>query len=172
MTIQAKWKNRTFEVSNDKANSISVFTITSRLNIEEKKSKSGTSKVTVKGLKPEELQINFNCGFSAGTDPRQENQDFQNLAGQIGEFYLGNQKLGRGAFILDEASMNNALLSNTGRIYHAEHSLKFSQYIASSKKQTAKKKNSNGASLKEINEAKSALGIRPSVQDKKSRASN
>jgi len=102
MTIQAKWKNKTFEISNDKVLSISNFTISSKLKTEEKKSKSGVKKVTIKGFQPEELQIKFVSGFPAGADPRQENEDFKKLAGQICTFYLGNNKLGRGDFMIED----------------------------------------------------------------------
>ena len=166
MTIQAKWNNKIFEISNNKILAISNFTISTKLKTEEKKSKSGSKKVTIKGLQPEELQVNFASGFSAGADPRQENEDFKKLTGQIDTFYLGNKKLGRGNFMLEETAMSDTLLSNTGRIYHAEHSLKFRQYVASSKKTKAKKYDATEA---EIAEAKSALGIGPGPQDKKNK---
>ena len=169
MTIQAKWKNKTFEASNEKLLTISNFTISTRLKTEEKASKSGAKKVTIKGLQPETLQINFSSGFSAGADPRQENDDFKKLTGQIDTFYLGNVKLGRGNFMLEETSMSNTLLSNSGRIYHAEHSLKFSQYIPTQKKLNSKKKKNYGVSASEIAAEKSALGIGPSAQDKKNK---
>ncbi len=168
MTTQAKWKNKTFEVSNQKVNAISSFTLSSKLKTEEKKSKSGAKKVIIKGLMPEELQVNFSSGFAVGTDPRQEHEDFKKLAGQSGEFFFGSNKLGRGNFVLEEVSLGNTIMSNFGRIYHGEHTLKFSQYVSTSKKQKAKKKG-YGVSDAEIAEAKSALGIGPSAQEKKTR---
>jgi len=155
---QASWQNIKWGISPDKIRAISSLSLSVELDIKTEKSKDGTEKTTIKGVKPQALSINYETGFSAGVDPREEFEKLKKMTGSSGNFFIGGENLNTD-FMLDEVSISNTLLDNTGRIWHASHTLNFNGGSKSASKKNASKTGKLTLSEKELKEAKSALGI-------------
>lgn len=129
MTVQAQWNNEFFGLTASRLRNLESFEISCGIETEEKDSANGVKKTVVKGLSAEELKISYNAGFVVGTDPRQEFEDFKNLAdkGKADNFYLGNKKVGLGKFLINQVDLSDVVKDNTGRFYSGKISLSFSQ---------------------------------------------
>ena len=126
MTIQAQWNKEVFGRLPNALRNLESFEISCGIVTEENESSNGVKKTVVKGYAAEDLRISYNAGFSVGTDPRQEFEDFKKIAGMQDNFYLGNINVGRTQFELDEIQLSDTQMGNTGRIYAGKISLSFS----------------------------------------------
>ena len=147
--IQAEWNNEKFGRAANSLRNLESFEISCGIVTEEQESSNGVKKTVVKGYAAEELRISYNSGFVVGTDPRQEFEDFKKIAGQQDNFYLGNVKVGRTQFELDEVQLSDTQIGNTGRIFSGKISLSFSgDSNVSSKGSSAKASSSKSSSAK------------------------
>ena len=131
---QAEWNDITWGSSNNQMVNISSFSISQSLNTEEQEAKDGQNKTTIKSLNSEELTVNYKTGFSVGTDPRGELDMLKECIGMQDEFILAGEPLSETQFELDEISLSNVVLSDTGQILAGEISMKFNTEKAPSSK--------------------------------------
>lgn len=156
---QAEWNDITFGTAKGQLALINRFSLSQELDTEETDSNNGTKKITVKGKKAEELSISYSSGFVVGTDPRGEFEMWKKVAGMQDDFLLAGEPISKSSFELDEITLENTKLSNTGRIITADLTLNFNtEQKKSSKggKSTKKKGKTKGKTKK-----KGSLTLRP-----------
>lgn len=139
---QAEWNDITFGTAPGQLALIKSFSLSQELDTEETDSNNGTKKITVKGRKAEELSISYSAGFCVGTDPRGEFEIWKKVAGMQDEFLLAGEPISKSNFELNEITLENSKISNTGQIITADLTLNFNTEQKTSSKggKSAKKK--------------------------------
>lgn len=145
---QAEWNNITWGVVPGQLALINKLSLSQEVDTEEKESNNGAKKIVLKGLKSEELSVSYSSGFVIGTDPRGEFEMLKKCAGMQDEFLLAGRPLSNSNFELNEITLENIKISNTGQILTGELTLNFnteqktSSKGGKSKKKKGKKKGS------------------------------
>ena len=129
MGIQAQWNDEVFGLTTKLMRHLDSFEISCGILSEEKKNANGTNITIVKGIAPEEIKISYTTGFAAGTDPRQEFNDFKKHAqkAKTAPFFLGEKNIGAGKFKVESVDLSNTTFNNSGRILSGKISLEFKQ---------------------------------------------
>lgn len=122
---QAEWNDISWGNSGKSMAFIKSLEISQEINVEEQKSESGQNKKVVKGLKPEELTVQYSAAFAVGLDPRGEFEMLKKCAGKQDDFILNGMKLGQEQFELDSVELSNTVLNDSGRILKGDITLSF-----------------------------------------------
>lgn len=156
---QAEWNDITFGTGAGSLALIKSFSLSQELDTEETDSNNGTKKITVKGRKAEELSISYSSGFCVGTDPRGEFEMWKKVAGMQDEFLLAGEPISKSNFELNEITLENSKISNTGQIITADLTLNFNTEQKTSSKggKSAKKKGKSKGKTKK----KGSLTLNP-----------
>lgn len=138
---QAEWNDITWGSSNRSIAFLKTFNLSQEVNIEEQKSNSGQSKKVVKGLNPEQLSVSYTTAFAVGIDPRGEFEMLKGCAGKQDDFILNGRIVGQNQFELDEVTLSDTLVDDSGRILKGDITLGFNtESIPSNKGGKGKKK--------------------------------
>ena len=129
MGIQAQWNDEVFGLTTKLMRHLDSFEISCGILSEEKKNANGANITIVKGIAPEEIKISYTAGFAAGTDPRQEFNDFKKYAqsAKAAPFFLGEKNIGAGKFKVESVDLSNTSFNNSGRVLSGKISLEFKQ---------------------------------------------
>ena len=95
---QAEWNDITWGVSSNQMAIIKSIEISQELNVEEKQSESGQSKKVIKGLKQEQLTVQYSTAFAVGIDTRVDLDMRIKCAGMQEECILNGKVIGHDQF--------------------------------------------------------------------------
>lgn len=155
---QAEWNDIKWGALTRQLAAITDFTISQSLKIEEQNTDSGQNKMTIKGLEPEQLVINYKAGFSVGLDPRGEFDMLKKCMGMQDDFLIAGSPISNSQFELDEIELSNTILSDSGRILSGDLTLRFNTESDSSSKGGKGKKKKKGKTKKK---KKGSLTLKP-----------
>lgn len=124
--MQAEYLKRRFEIKDDLHRLISGIELSRSLKTEEKEVKDGVNQIEVKGYDKQSMNIEYNVSTQWGVSPYIEYLEWKRLKGKKGVFYLGEEQLSSGDFLLKSVELTDVKLKNNGEIAAATIKLELS----------------------------------------------
>lgn len=125
MSIQATWRDMTWEISPQRIASLGeISTETEVKRVSD--STSGQSKIT--GRELQRLSIRYFTSFEAGGNPREEYKTWESKIGLYAPLRIAGSRFGPSNFQLRSAAIDDAALDTQGRIRSGTISLEFVEY--------------------------------------------
>lgn len=133
MATQARWYNKTFEITPNKVMTISGFSTSYKLKSDTNDDTSGTKKTNTRGREPEEPYFSVKYLAAVGATPRNDFTGWRALVGKKDYLYIGKTKYGTHKFQLISADVSDVLLDNKGRTMQAVVTLHFREVLPTKK---------------------------------------
>ena len=117
-----KWGKITFIVSGNKYRTFSDMKWKSRFNFDEEEREKKASKVTFKGIAPDEFSFNMRLSVFAGMNPWKQMKKL-NKAARKGKAYrliIGGKKYGKYKLVVTGITRNLEYFDNKGNLWVAE----------------------------------------------------
>lgn len=127
MSVIAKWRNKTWEVSPDQILAIEDLTFSFEQQADNNSSTEGEGLTNERGTKLIPLSFKTVLHSGVGVDVRKEIEQWQGLVTLTGPLYLNGRQLGP-KLQLRKISVNNVKLDNSGRMLLATLSFTFKEY--------------------------------------------
>lgn len=124
--MQAEFLKRRFEIKDDLHRLVSGIELSRSLKTEEKEVKDGVNQIEVKGYDKQSMNIEYNVSTQWGVSPYIEYLEWKRLKGKKGVFYLGEEQLSSGDFLLKSVELTDVKLKNNGEIAAATIKLELS----------------------------------------------
>lgn len=125
MSIQATWRDMTWEISPQRIASLGeISTETEVKRVSD--STSGQSKIT--GRELQRLSIRYFTSFEAGGNPREEYKTWESKIGLYAPLRIAGSRFGPSNFQLRSAAIDDAAMDTQGRIRSGTISLEFVEY--------------------------------------------
>lgn len=166
MATQARWYNKTFEITPSKVMTISGFSTSYKLKSDTNDDTSGTKKTNTRGREPEEPSFSVKYLAAVGATPRNDFTGWRALVGKKDYLYIGKTKYGTHKFQLISADVSDVLLDNKGRTMQAVVTLHFREVLPT-KKSKSKKGSSSKSKSKNKGSKSQAKSAKASKTDKK-----
>ena len=127
MSIMAKWRDMTFEVSTNKVNAVEDLSFSYAQIADNNSDAEGKPKTNERGTELFPLSFSTTLHSAAGIDVRSEIQKWKNRVTKTGIFYLQGKALGP-TLQLRKVSVSGVLLDDFGRIRLAKLKFEFKEY--------------------------------------------
>ena len=165
MPIMAGWGPKKFQVTNSQIVALEGLTTSLTLKEDSENDTSGTQPTNTRGrnLRPISFKVTYLA--AAGTDPRAEIDEWEQLLGKMYPLYVGGKFFGARSMKLIEVSSSDILLSNAGQFIRAVVGIKLEE---GSEGKTSKLVSTNNAKA-EIESTVAALNATASASDKASK---
>lgn len=126
--MQAKWRNMTWEVSNNRINPIQGLSTSVSLETETESDENGNSKEIDKGRSLQEISFNTYYSVETGTQNVREVLDvWKELIGEKAPLYIGGKRFGGFEVKLSAFSTNGLYIDDIGVMRYADVSLQFTE---------------------------------------------
>ncbi len=127
MSVIAKWRNKTWEVSPDQILAIEDLTFSFEQQADNNSSTEGEGLTNERGTQLVPLSFKTVLHSGVGVDVRREIEQWQSLVTLTGPLYLNGRQLGP-KLQLRKVSVSNVKLDNNGRMLLATLSFSFKEY--------------------------------------------
>lgn len=117
-----KWGPITFIVSGNKYRTFSDLKWKSKYNFDEEEREKKTSKVTFKGIAPDEFSFNMRFSVFAGMNPWKQMNKLKKAArnGKAYRLIIGGKKYGKYKLVVTGITRNLEYFDNKGNLWVAE----------------------------------------------------
>lgn len=117
-----KWGSLTFVASRNKTRTFSDMTWKTKINFTEKERKKKVSKVTFKGIAPDEISFKMRLSVFDGMNPLKEMNKVTKVArkGKKNRLVIGGKNYGHGKMVITDITRNLNFFDNKGNLWVAE----------------------------------------------------
>lgn len=117
-----KWGSLNFIVSSNKTRTFSGMKWTSTYNFDVKDRSKKVSKVTFKGIAPDEISFSMRFSVFAGMNPIEEMEALDKVArkGKAERLIIGGKKYGQNPLVITKITRNLKYFDNKGNLWVAD----------------------------------------------------
>lgn len=127
--VQCEYLGRKFKINRNMVKSLQSVELTSELDYTEQKTAGGLPQLAIKGYKPQNTSIKYDCVAGAGVNPYDEYKAWKEKIGQAGDFYVGSDLFGVDVFTLKGVSMTSENINARGEFLAGTITLELTQDI-------------------------------------------
>lgn len=117
-----KWGDLVFVTSMNSIKTFSGMKWTSAYNYDEKERSKKVSKITFKGIAPDEISFSIRLSVFAGMKPFEEMEELDKVArkGKAERLMIGGKKYGKNPFVITKITRNLKYFDNKGNLWVAD----------------------------------------------------